>query len=533
MKPNLFHILAIATGFNLTVAGDVITPTAATSTTWQTGGNRVITKTIDGSGLSDISDPASELDDAHPYVSNTDSPYWLNNGAVSAEVVEFNLGGPHDISGVHYWKYTRDASRNIKTFDISFSTDGGTTFSTPVAAASLNMADWSQSLGNRGDSYAELRTFDTLSGITDIRFSNIQVYGGSLIGLHEIRFEGVSAGTVGPVDADESMVVAFPAAVLADGASAATITVTLKDASGFPVAGEDVVLSNTSGPGTPVIGPSGTQTTDGSGVAIFTVSSGTVGTEGFTATSATDSVVVTQTASVEFQGLVVDADTSTVSASLTEVPANGIKSSTIRVTLRNAGGLPLPGKPVSLTGDSSAIIDPAGTATTDASGVATFTVSSGTAGLETFTATSESVTITATAGVDFTEIPTGDVITPVAATSTSTVGSPRTIDKAIDGSGLSDVLDPASVLDDYHVYDGTAYWLSADGAVSSGTEELTFDLGGTFEVDTVYYWTYEREGDRNLRTSDFLISVENDLALFGRFRRVGKSGAHGFLGGGN
>ncbi|MCH7228421.1 invasin domain 3-containing protein [Haloferula sp. A504] len=435
---NLLAILAAFACFNLPAVADVITPTGATSTSWQTSGNRVIAKTIDGSGLSNVSDPSSELDDVHPYISSTtDSPYWLSSGAASAEVVTFELGGSHDIDGVYYWMYTRDKNRNPRTFDISYSTDGGSSFSTPVSAASLNMADWSQSLGTREESFAELRALDTLTGVTHIRFTNIQVYGGgsNLVGLHEIRFRGQETSVVaGPVDAGTSTVVASPTAVLADGTSTSTITVTLKDASGIAVSGEDVTLANTSGPGTPTISPSATQTTDGSGVATFTVSSGAVGTEVFSATSSTDSVTVTQTASVDFQAMTVDAASSTVSASPTSVTANDTDTSSITVTVRNAGGLPLPGMLVVLSGDSSATITPAGTGTdtTDANGEATFTVKSGVVGLETFTATSETVAITDTASVEFTA---PVVVGPVDAGNSTVVAAPTSV--AADGSETS------------------------------------------------------------------------------------------------
>ncbi len=225
----------------------------------------------------------------------------------------------------------------------------------------------------------------------------------------------------------------------------------------------------------------------------------------------TDTVVVTDTASVDFQALVVDAGQSAVSASPALVPANGVTTSTITVTVKNAGGLPLPGKLVSLSGDGSATIDPAGagTDTTNASGVATFTVKSGAPSSETFTATSESVSVTQTASVNFIEVPTGPVITPTAATSTTNVDTNRIIDRAIDGSGLADLSNPSSVLDDEHIYGAGAFvWLSASGAVAGGVEELTFNLGGTYDVDKVYYWPYTRDYLRNLLTFDISYSTD-------------------------
>ncbi|MCH7229124.1 putative Ig domain-containing protein, partial [Haloferula sp. A504] len=103
------------------------------------------------------------------------------------------------------------------------------------------------------------------------------------------------------------------------------------------------------------------------------------------------------------------------------------------------------------------------------------------------------------------------VITPISATSTTTIGSPRTIDKVIDGSGLTDVSDPLSELDDYHPYQSDAYWLSGSGAPSGGTEELTFELGGAYDVDRVHYWLYTRDGDRNLKTFDISYSTDGGM----------------------
>jgi hypothetical protein len=166
-------------------------------------------------------------------------------------------------------------------------------------------------------------------------FTLVTAAGSDRFRVDDVAISGtIVSEPAGPVDAGTSTVVASPTAVLADGNSTSTVTVTLKDASGNLVTGENVTLNNTSGPGTPTISPSATQTTDGSGIATFTVSSDTVGTEVFTATSATDIVTVTQTASVEFQATTVDAGNSTVVASPTVVTADDTETSTITVTLK-------------------------------------------------------------------------------------------------------------------------------------------------------------------------------------------------------
>ena len=302
MKPkNLLTILAAFACFKLSAFGDVITPTGATSDT-TVGSPRTIDKTIDGSGLGDVSDPLSVLDDTHVYDTNA---YWLSASTAAAggtETLTFSLGAAFDVNEVYYWTYERDGDRNIRTFDISYSTDGGATFSTPVSAASLNMADWAIGGSVRDPSSVRTATFDTLSAVTDIRFSNLQNHGDAqYIALYELRFGGQPASVeVGPVDAGNSTVVATPTAVLADGTSISTISVTLRDANGLAVENEGVSLENTAGPGSPTIVPIDIQSTDANGQATFSVSSSTAGTEIFTATAITDSVVITQTASVEF-----------------------------------------------------------------------------------------------------------------------------------------------------------------------------------------------------------------------------------------
>jgi hypothetical protein len=104
----------------------------------------------------------------------------------------------------------------------------------------------------------------------------------------------------------------------------------------------------------------------------------------------------------------VSAGNSTVVASPTSVPADDTTTSTITVTLKDAGGAAVSGKTVSLVGNGSATIQTANN-TSDTNGVVTFTVQSGTVGTETFTATGDSVTITQTAVVEFTTVPTPGV----------------------------------------------------------------------------------------------------------------------------
>ena len=104
----------------------------------------------------------------------------------------------------------------------------------------------------------------------------------------------------------------------------------------------------------------------------------------------------------------VDDGMSTVEASPSTVFANGVSTSTVKVTLRDANGVSVPNKEVTLAntgGPQNANIDPSTSLTTSASGEASFSVSSSSIGIEVFTATvvADTLTLTGTASVEFTD----------------------------------------------------------------------------------------------------------------------------------
>jgi len=93
---------------------------------------------------------------------------------------------------------------------------------------------------------------------------------------------------------------------------------------------------------------------------------------------------------------------STVVASPTlGLVANGVATSTITVTVRDASGAPLPGQAVTLTatGTGNSLVQP--TATTNASGVATGTLASTVAGVKTVTASVDGVVLSQQPAVTF------------------------------------------------------------------------------------------------------------------------------------
>ena len=115
---------------------------------------------------------------------------------------------------------------------------------------------------------------------------------------------GLAAGTAsytittGPVSpaASDSTVVAAPSTVYANGSDSTTITVTLRDAGGNGIAGKTVTLAQGSG-GSSI---SGGGSTNASGVVTFSATDAGVETVTYTATDTTDSITLTDDATVDF-----------------------------------------------------------------------------------------------------------------------------------------------------------------------------------------------------------------------------------------
>ena len=217
---------------------------------------------------------------------------------------------------------------------------------------------------------------------------------------------------------------------MADGSTASTITVTLKDVNNNPASGKTVTLARSGGSSTisPASGPSNV-----SGVVTFTVKDTVAESTTYTATDTTDAVTITQTASVTFTAGAVTAAHSTVTASPTPVVADGVATSTITVTLKDVNNNPVSGKTVTLakSGGSSTISAASGASST--SGVVTFTVTDTVAESTTYTANdaTDSVTITQTAAVTF----TGG---PARATASAVSASPASV--TADGSSTSTII---------------------------------------------------------------------------------------------
>ena len=303
------------------------------------------------------------------------------------------------------------------------------------------------------DEVAETVTFT----VVDVTASNLQ-----LTQTATVTF------TPGIGDGQQSTVTASPASVAVGGSS--TVSVEVFDHLGNPVPGLNVTLAAATG-SSATVSPA-TQTTDGNGNAKFTVTDAKTESVVFSATDTTDTVSISDTATVTFGTPVVlpDIASSVVLRSAASVPADGTHTATVTVELFDAAGGPLSGKQVTLgaSGGQSVITGVSGasasaravsthrdrllpratastpTATTGTDGSASFLVSDTVAESVTYTATdtSDSLPITGqSTQVTFTVATKSTTTTSTTSTTapTSTTGTTAATSSAnaSDGSGSS------------------------------------------------------------------------------------------------
>ena len=198
----------------------------------------------------------------------------------------------------------RDATGNVVTSDnstvVTFAKSGGVGTVSGLGTATASAGVATRNVTNR------------LAGLIDL----------------DAQAAGLTTGTAsytimtGPVSplATDSTVVAVPAAVYANGADSATITVTLRDAGGNGIAGKTVTLAQGSGSAT----ISGGGSTNAAGVVTFSASNATIETITFTATDTTDAIVLADDATVDFTFSDATAPTNTVTlGSATRAWLNG------------------------------------------------------------------------------------------------------------------------------------------------------------------------------------------------------------------
>ncbi len=269
-----------------------------------------------------------------------------------------------------------------------------------------------------------------------------------------------------------STVQTSPSSVFADGTTTSTVTVTLVDAYSNPVSGKSVTLVSSRGGTDTIIGSPAT--TNASGVATFTIRSSTTGTSTLTASIPSDSLTLTATPTVTFKSFVASAAQSEWSLAPVSQIANGVATSTITVTIKNSAGEALPGKSVTLSSSRGVTDTIVGSpATTNSSGIASFTIRSSTTGEPTLTVSvpSDAINITTAAYMTFLAVaPYADWQARLANSSSSYmsqgINSPATnIWKDLFNLGPND-----GTLNNFGFNTTSSGWMgSGSGTVTSGT----------------------------------------------------------------
>ncbi len=251
----------------------------------------------------------------------------------------------------------------------------------------------------------------------------------------------------------------FRSGIPADGTSQGSVVVTLHDAEGNHVGGKTVTLAASACSHVQITPPSGGPTASTSGAAVFTIKDATAEPFVLTATDTTDGIVIAGGADVVFA--VPSAAGAGIMAFPTTVAADGVSTSSITVTLRDAQNHPTPGKVVLLAQDGRAVVVGPTPPVTDANGEIVFAASDG---------IEETVTFTA---VDHTD---GDLPVPGTAVVTfsgSAAGSCVSLPSAADNYTLTPYLNGFAA---YAFFYGNVNW------GCRGVTDAAFDANGNAYV---------------------------------------------------
>jgi kumamolisin len=253
---------------------------------------------------------------------------------------------------------------------------GGTSAAAPVWAAFTALLNQSQgqnlgALNPRLYPLASTTAFhDPASLGSD--FAHVGLGSPNLTALHL----ALSGGSVGLPSASVSEIRRFAEApapspgvttgVPADGTTQGFVVVRLRDASGDAIGGKTVTLAANAGTHATISAPSGpSSTADGS--VVFTVTDLSAETLTLTATDMTDDIVLQNHPTLIFD--VPPATSAGIAAFPLTVTADGVTTTTITVTLKDALNRPTPGKQITLAqGGGHSIVTAPSPSVTDAGG---------------------------------------------------------------------------------------------------------------------------------------------------------------------
>lgn len=198
-------LLTIAAAISASMSLDaatILTPDSAT-TNAPALSNRGIDETINGSGFD--TSAANITDWYHDQNKASDGNFYYigdrNNITNSDVEFTFSFDTAVTVDTVHFWTYDRagdSPGREIKDFDISFSTDNGSTFSSTISLSNWLDRNGARitvgSPGNEEDKIGhQSRAFTSQSNVTDIKFSNVVTHNASerYVAFSEVRFSQV------------------------------------------------------------------------------------------------------------------------------------------------------------------------------------------------------------------------------------------------------------------------------------------------------------------------------------------------------
>ena len=210
-----------------------------------------------------------------------------------------------------------------------------------------------------------------------------------------------------------------PAGFPADGSTQNTIVVILRDGEGNSVGGKTVTLT-ASPSGTAVITPPSGVTNTTNGAVVFGITDTTIETLTLTATDTTDSIQLTPSIPPTIAFVAPPATSASINASPLSVLNDGLTSTTITVTLKDAKGNATPGKLVNIAQTGSSSINGPTPQVTDSSGNIQFTATDLVSESVTYTAvdvTDGNLPVPGSTAVDFSGDPSAGCVvgTPQAA----------------------------------------------------------------------------------------------------------------------
>jgi hypothetical protein len=272
---------------------------------------------------------------------------------------------------------------------------------------------------------------------------------------------------------------ASSSSVNSDNQTSTTITLTALNATNAAVSGATVTLSTDTG-----ILSAGTATTDATGKASFTFTSGTASKTNRTATITVSSGTATGQMPIQIVGSTVTAVSSSVS-----IADNGTSPATLTVTAKDSSGNAVPGAAVTFAktaGAGNVTLTPS-SGTTNSSGVLTTQVAGALAGSTTVTASALGATATTTY-----------TVTPTAATfavTKTTNGTVVTLSPSLVAMKIGDLL----VVEVSAPSSASVNFVTTQGLWQGGTNIRTVAVAGGIATATL---TTTQAGVANIQVSD-------------------------------